>query len=597
MKTVQKSPGKKEATPLNKKIAIGILILIALLGVGITGISLLPYPLIQSTLDHLAANKHAEFFNYPLYLRTRLFLATGGIVFILLSVLGAIRLEQTQDVISRLVGSIASFISSFGRQIAEYGRKDGWIYRTGLCIVFLIGIIIRGMLLFNPIRSDEAYTYVDFSSKAFIHLISDYSAPNNHILHSILVHIAVAIFGNQPWAIRLPAFLAGALLIPASYLVARMIYNKQAALLAATLIATCPALIEFSDYARGYSMICVISVLLIILGVFIIREQSPGSWFFFVVVSVLGFYTIPIMLYPFACVTVWISLSFLIRQQAKRLWEVGLSTLAVIILTGLLYAPVLFVSGFRALVSNEYVSSKSWSSFVAGFLPSIGSTLVQWSRGVPIPISGLVALGLVMALIFNRRLSHAHPSLFLPTVVCLVLLLMIQRVNPFSRVWLFLLPWVLIAASAGCLFPFQHFSGFDRKYSQFLIPAAEVLLCVGLAISARNSFNGYQPEDSYNDAKDVAAFLAPRLGKGDRVVLVVPEISPLEYYLILDRASTQYLYVNYADAERLIILVDEPKQTLDNIMNRNDIPEEPFNQPDLLKIIGSTDIYQMTRKN
>jgi hypothetical protein len=206
-------------------------------------------------------------------------------------------------------------------------------------------------------------------------------------------------------------------------------------------------------------------------------------------------------------------------------------------------------------------------------------------------------LGFVLAVIFNRRLSNIPLSLFLPTVVCLALLLLIQRVNPFSRVWLFLLPWTLIAASAGCLYPFQFFSGFDRKYSQFLIPAAEGLLCLGLAISSRISFNGYQPDDSFNAAKDVAAFLAPRLSEGDRVVLVVPDISPLEYYLRMDGISTQYLYENYAKAKRLMVIVDEPKQTLNNIMNRNDIPEDPFSQPDLLKIIGSTHIYQMIRNH
>jgi hypothetical protein len=79
--------------------------------------------------------------------------------------------------------------------------------------------------------------------------------------------------------------------------------------------------------------------------------------------------------------------------------------------------------------------------------------------------------------------------------------------------------------------------------------------------------------------------------------LVVPDISPLEYYLRMDGISTQYLYENYAKAKRLMVIVDEPKQTLNNIMNRNDIPEDPFSQPDLLKIIGSTHIYQMIRNH
>jgi hypothetical protein len=566
-------------------------------GIVIIGISLLPYPVIQSSLNNLAADKHADFFSYSLYQRVRLIAATCGLILILISAFGAIRFEQTRETISRFFGSVSGVIANSASQIAAHWQSDGRLYRVCLLAVFLAGILVRLSLLFTPIRSDEAYTYVDFSSKAFIHAISDYSAPNNHILHTLLVQVSVKIFGSQPWAIRLPAFLAGVFCIPAAYLVARLIYKRDSALLAAGLIAACPVLIEYSVYARGYSMICLISLLLIALGAMIIKEQSTGAWFFFVLLSALGFYTIPIMLYPYACIMSWIAIGLAFRQQARRLREVGLSVIAVLVITVLLYSPVIINSGAGSLVSNEYVSSKSWNNFVAGFPPAAWATLGQWARGVPIIVSGLVVLGFLLAVVFNRRLSSARPSLLFPTIVSLAILLVIQRVNPYSRVWLFLLPWIIVAASAGFLLPLQILPWFGGKHFQSLLPILGVLICVGLAINARLSFQAYQPDDGFSDAKAVAAYLAPRLGAGDRVVTVVPDISPLEYYFIMDGTSTHYLYVDYADAGRLLIVVDEQKQSLSNVMNKNDIPGESYSQPALLEIIGSTHIYQMIKNH
>lgn len=89
--------------------------------------------------------------------------------------------------------------------------------------------------------------------------------------------------------IRLPAFIAGVLVVPASYLAARVLYNKRAALLAAALVASSSYLVEYSANARGYSMICLFFMLLPALAAYIIRTWSPGVWLPFAVLSVMGF--------------------------------------------------------------------------------------------------------------------------------------------------------------------------------------------------------------------------------------------------------------------------------------------------------------------
>ncbi len=81
-------------------------------------------------------------------------------------------------------------------------------------VITLLGLILRLLEINKPIAYDEAYTFINFASKPFKYILADYSAPNNHIFHTILVGIAYRLFGGQPWVVRLPAFLAGTLMAP-----------------------------------------------------------------------------------------------------------------------------------------------------------------------------------------------------------------------------------------------------------------------------------------------------------------------------------------------------------------------------------------------
>src|SRR5215207_689694 len=67
-----------------------------------------------------------------------------------------------------------------------------------LGVITLIGFFLRIIDLNQYIAYDEAYTFIHFASRPFKHILADYSAPNNHIFHTILVGIAYRLFGGQP---------------------------------------------------------------------------------------------------------------------------------------------------------------------------------------------------------------------------------------------------------------------------------------------------------------------------------------------------------------------------------------------------------------
>src|SRR5688572_6168140 len=84
-----------------------------------------------------------------------------------------------------------------------------------------IGFILRVVDINKSIAYDEAYTFIHFASRDLKHMLADYSAPNNHIFHTILMGIAYRLFGGEAWVLRLPAFTAGTLMIPGMFIAAR----------------------------------------------------------------------------------------------------------------------------------------------------------------------------------------------------------------------------------------------------------------------------------------------------------------------------------------------------------------------------------------
>ena len=99
--------------------------------------------------------------------------------------------------------------------------KNDRTYLFFLALICVYAFIIRCFYIFQPMRYDESYTFINYASKPLIIGLSCYIRPNNHLFHTLLVHIVYILFGNNIWVIRLPAFIAGICIVPMSYIVSR----------------------------------------------------------------------------------------------------------------------------------------------------------------------------------------------------------------------------------------------------------------------------------------------------------------------------------------------------------------------------------------
>jgi hypothetical protein len=393
---------------------------------------------------------------------------------------------------------------------------------AALFVIILIGVTVRAYHLSLPIRNDEATTFLEYAQRPLWSGLSDYSFPNNHLLHTFFVHVSAILFGPDEWALRLPAFVFGALVVPATYGLASMFSKGEAALLAAALVAGSSKLIDYSVNARGYTLQVLLSIALVAIGFHATRAATVRAGAAFAVVASLGFFTIPTMLYVYAAVLLWLT----VRRGPDLItlkW-ICIVSLATFSITAVLYAPVLLHSGPRALFNNSYVHRLPLHDFLrrAPMLPSF--LWASWTEAVPTPVLIALLIGLTVSMFRDKVLL----GLLLSFATAVTALMVLQRVVPPSRVLLFGLPIFAICASSGLVRLLIRWRGISRVV---LVRIVAIVLAawMGLAVVRTGSVTASEETGSFQDAAKVVNFLNVAANPSDLVLIAGPADYPFRY--------------------------------------------------------------------
>ena len=452
----------------------------------------------------------------------------------------------------------------------------------------LVGaLLIRLLYIRQPIRHDEAYTFLFFASQPLGAAISDYSLPNNHLLNTLLVRAVTSVFGGSLPAIRLTALIAGLLIVPAVYLLTRRFADRSAALLAIAPAAVWPELVHYSTNARGYSLIALAFLVLLALGEEVVERDTRALGIAIALVLAIGMYTAPVMLYPGGAALLWI-----VVERARRAGLRGVRPLlprlaATVLLAGALtvvaYAPVVARSGLAPLVGNKYVVALSLSGFVAALPEFAGDLRKSLGLGLPIPVLGIAVVTAVYGALFPREGRGRRLALALTVLGWTGLLLLVTRRPPPARVLLFLVPLGCAFAGMGLALAVRRLASVRRI--DVRAACAVVALCVAGAIATyairRRAVLRTVETGTLVDAPQIATFLLERLRGGDRVLVRNPSDHILDYYL-LRRGGRRLAEINARPATGRVYVVVEPRhlQTLETVQRLE--PRLPWSELTLL---------------
>ena len=575
--------------------------------------SWLPFSALKPLIDSLARDGQVEAFTPLLFQPLRIWLGLLGLSMLAVGC-WAIGFRGTSQSLTRrgwqgLISAWRNLWRDLGavwQSLLNIERDPR--YLLGLLTLLALGIFARGVLLEGPFRYDESYTFIAFAMRPFRAAISDYHLPNNHIFHTVLVRAAYLLFGPQPWAVRLPAFLAGALLTPATYLAARLLYDRQVALLGAGLTAASWALIDYSANARGYTLLMLFWLISLSLAAYLRGRKNLAGWGLLALAMALGFYTIPIMLYPFGIVMIWLFCSWLAQDVAPAygrsfpLYLLG-AGFATVALTLLLYVPVLRVSGLSAVTANQYVRSPGWAVFLESIPGRVNATWRMWRLGWPAHFDLLVLTGAAFSLAFHKRVAAHRFPLHLAAGLGLAGILVVQQIVAVPKVWLFLLPLFLVWAAAGWVGLAKHILQRRRVISAAWGENLTILATMGLtalltysALNNRAVGRAADPEGQ-SISQETALFLKDDLRDGDAVLAAVPINYPLRYYFLYYNVPAEYYYQdNLAAGYQRLLVVVEPgsKRPLEYVLERQGLlPRVDISAAEIIHRSGLIAIYAL----
>lgn len=444
-----------------------------------------------------------------------------------------------------VVGFKAYALSSFAALLRFPKREP--VVALILLAIMVAGLAARLTFLHQEIRGDEAANYMQFARRHIGFAISDYAHPNNHLLFTLMSHACDRVFGGAVWSMRLPVLVFGTLLVPATFVLCGALYrHREAALLAAALVAFQPYLVFYSTSARGYTLVALATVVCLILARRILHSPTWTRCTLFAITGALGFFAIPTMLIPFAGTCLWIGIEAIVTRSKvgnirlfTRMFVAGLGTIA---LTVAFYTPVFVVSGIESVTSNKFVERMSDSLFKEELSKRTLQFLDYTNAGLPAAVAwGMLALA-VLGLVLHPKISRHRVPVAIVLVLWSIAFVYLKHAVPYGRTWTCFLPLYCVLAGAGLM-------GIVSLLERRATARAQVGGVVGLMAAAVLAVPLWKsraveriPEgDLFTAPREVVAFAKEQMKPGERMLMTWPALPAVEYYAYVMGLSESYI--------------------------------------------------------
>ena len=579
-----------------------VLVNISLISASLLSLAIfIPYASQKGWVDTLAADGNLESYSPGVFNTIR----TVGIVFAVPAVLtGALLLIFRRNSLL-LLGYLYNWLKhSLRKRWLECGElteairpsRQDLIPLGVLFIITIFGIFFRYAYLWRPMGHDETYTFIAFASRGLWVAITDYHLPNNHVFHTILVNLFYQLFGDSPAVIRMTAFIAGVLIIPATFQVSKIFYDWKVGLVAASIVSALPVLVDYSTTARGYTIITLFALIIVVLAAYVKDHRNLVAWFLLVLVSSLGLYTNPTMIYPIGMAFAWLFLSGLIKDfqpdyGGRYYIYLLVSTGGIIGIAGFLYLPIIFSSGIYSIVGNDVVDALPWNDFIQSLLPRIRNTWQEWNRNLPVFLSWVALIGLVASFFVPKLPQNRRVPLIISGLLWIATALVIQRVAPWPRIWLFLLPFFVIWITAGVIGLLNLlFNKLPHTRSVEITLLAILFTAPLIAGMIRTYPQITEKIYAKGEVEEVADFLSDYLQPDDVVVVTSPDTVVLKYYLMRNNVDKEVTELRKGKVvDRSIVVVNLAYgQTIEYVLERRSFLDD-------IRIDSAEEIYRSRR--
>lgn len=396
-----------------------------------------------------------------------------------------------------------------------------------LLALSVLALILRLWNLNSDLWIDEVLTLLDFVRKPLGEIVVSFPSQNQHMLFSILARISTNIFGENPWALRLPSVLFGVISIWAFFFMCRSLLNTGTALFGSTLLTVSYHHIWFSQNARGYMGLLLFTLLATWCWLEGIRSNERRWWIGYTASVVLGMWIHPTMAFVVAAQ----GLVHLVLLAAPGLsgdkdvgasperragWRPFASWLLSITVTLQLYA--LALPEFLSVGLHEESKNSEWTNPVWVISESFKSLSIGFAGMAVVLVGGaFVAFGWTSLFRTNRR---AAVLLVLPAILAGGTMVLLGH-NIWPRFFFFSMGFGLMIVIHGAMrLPeaLGTWVGWLRvrpsltKYAG--VGACLLIIAASLATVSRNYA---LPKQNYSGAKN---YVETNFAPGDKLIAV-----------------------------------------------------------------------------
>ncbi len=483
-----------------------------------------------------------------------------------------IKLNATSNYVSQKINSLGSSLLSFLKYLKEgYNRLTGYEKIVFYGTIVFIGLVKFYFLPRFPFHVDELSSYLFFVRKGIFVSMSYFPAPNNHILYSVIACIAQPFISDPFYLMKVPSCILSLMTSVVLFLFLFRNFSFSLSVLGTLLFSFTASYFIYSISGRGYALMTSFTIISSIATFEIISGRNENYlWHIYSISAILGFYTLFTFLYPLVSLSLAIGV-YIIREKKYSLIKPFVFYSIVILLSVLLlYTPVFIISGFSAISSNAWMIKLDWVTYFLK-LPQLLNGAFEFILGIEtlqVPIGVFIIFSALAILIKTKRREWFWLIMFFFTTP--IVLLTIQRLQPYNRVWIY-----LIFPMCMCmLIIFEYvFSLLDRiKYAKMVLALASsvavvvytLINFVGMTnhgylmydnvsritsyIVKEKEVKVYTNDDSYNL---FLRYESTRIGKD-----VVPDMTPLpasgsnfDYVLLTKKAS----FPNTLDSNKYIL--------------------------------------------
>ncbi len=396
--------------------------------------------------------------------------------------------------------------------------------------VVVLGTLLRALRLDAALSFDEAYTWTGYASRSFGFLFSDYTFTGNHILYSALARLSTLVFGVHAWSLRLPALVAGVLVMPLAYSFTRKVFNRHIAVIFLCFIAVSGPLVEYSAMARGYSLMWLAMMGMLATGRHYVKTENWASAVLMAVVAALGMWATPAMAYAAIMAYAWTWFMLLSNYESTVRRRTG-KLLGSLVLAGVLsmlcYLPVIITHSVDHLINHPSMVENTWARFVNTQQDRVFEVWAYFSDSS----STLLAVAGMLSVVYAANVSSKYRFLIFGLLLGSVPLILVQRFLAPPATWTFTLAIFGLGIAIALFYLLKLvrdklFTGFT-KAQRTLVAGVAVLLLFG--ITGQRSPG--DPVERFPDAQLAAQWLADNTGPGDRICVQSPWSPAMEFYL------------------------------------------------------------------